>query len=304
MITPQKLCLGLLVASLASCDRQSGAVDPSTISDLRPLVLTTIHPLQFFVERLAGDFVDCKVITPDSADPQHWVPSRQELTQLLDADLVIFHGASLEAWSDKVSLPRHQRSTICTGFDSHFLKIEGSIRHTHGEKSHTHDGTDPFLWLSMGLASKQAEVVARALGRLLPAQHPEIKQRLRPLQQELLAAQAAHKAQVLGLQNICATDRMFDYWARSHQIHITNLNLQATPDTKQFAHLQTVVAASKARLVLCPKQPAPATEATLKKLGLQPVVFDPCFTTQPGTDFLQVMAQNHARLQAALKQKK
>lgn len=304
MITSQRLCLGILVAILASCDRQPDMVGSVPNSRQRPLVFTTIHPLQFFIQRLAGDFVDCEVITPDGADPQHWVPSRKQLTRLLDADLVVFHGATLEAWSDKISLPHHRRSTICTGFDPHFLKIEGSIRHTHGGKSHTHDGTDPFLWLSLELASQQAEVVARALGRLLPAQQSEIKQRLDPLQQELLAAHAAHKAQVLGLQNVYATDRMFDYWARSHQIQITNLDLPTTPSAKQLSKLQAKVAASKARLILCPRQPAPKTEKALKTLGLQPVVFDPCFTADPGTNFLQVMAQNHARLQAALNQKK
>lgn len=304
MISRPSAALAIMLAALGACDQQPDFGNDARANRQRPLVCTTIHPLQFFVQRLAGDLVDCEVILPDNADPQHWVPSRKQLAHLLDADLVIFHGATLEAWRDQVGLPRSRRSVVCTGFDPHFLKIEGAITHTHGGKAHTHDGIDPFLWLDLELAGQQAEVVARALGRLLPAQQQEIGRKLAPLQQELSAARVAHKTSLGPIRAVYATTRLFDYWARSHQVEVTNLDLHGAPDTTELTKLREVVSKTDARLVLCPQDLSTGVAEALRGLGLTPVVFDPCFVAAKGTDFLQVMAQNHARLQAALNKEK
>ena len=256
--------------------------------------------MQFFVQRLAGDLVECQTLLPAGADPQHWLPSRADLAEMLGADLVIFHGATLEPWRDQVSLPRSRRSVVCTGFDQHFLKIKGGVTHTHGGKSHTHDGVDPFLWLDLKIASEQAEVVARALGRQLPAQEQEIRSKLTPLQEELAAAQRAHKASLGSARAVLATTRMFDYWARSHQVKVTNLELHGAPETSRVEAIRLLVSKTDARVVLCPSEPSAAVRATLTGLGLRAVVFDPCFAAPAGADYLQVMAQNHARLRAAL----
>ena len=142
MISRPNAALAIVLAALGACNQQPDLSNDPRANRQRPLVCTTIHPLQFFVQRLAGDFVDCEVILPDNADPQHWVPSREQLAYLLGADLVIFHGATLEAWRDQISLPRSRRSVVCTGFDPHFLKIKGAVTHTHGGKAHIHDGIE------------------------------------------------------------------------------------------------------------------------------------------------------------------
>ena len=118
------LVLVLLLVT-ASCS-ESGSSAPAVPKRERPLVITTIQPLHFFVSRLAGNLVDCEVVLPHGEHPQHFVPDRATLARLLTADLVIFHGAGLEAWQGKVGLPRSRQSIVCTGWSDELVKIEGS----------------------------------------------------------------------------------------------------------------------------------------------------------------------------------
>jgi zinc transport system substrate-binding protein len=284
--------LSLLLVS--GCDQN--AAGKSVTKRSRPLVYATIHPLEFFVLRLAGDIVDCEVAMPYGEDPQHWIPDRATLAKLAAADMVVLHG-ELESWQSKVGLPRSRQSIVCTGFEQHFIKIKNAITHTHGNKAHTHDGVDPFLWLDLSLAGKEAAVVARALKHLLPKHAKTIDANLDTLQRDLAKELAAQIAVAIPTKTICTTERLYDYWALAASVKTVNLDLH---DAKGIAAARASVAAQQSRLALCPSTPDAALKKTLAGLGLTAVVFDPCFTVRAGQDFLEVMAANRTRLQKAL----
>lgn len=287
-----------LAVLLGACSK-----DPEQIRAQRskPLVCATIQPVGFYVTRLAGDAVDCEVVLPRGAHPQHWVPGREVLGHLAGADLVLFHGATLEGWRRKVSLPLSRQSSVSAALRSEYLTVPGGITHTHGGKSHTHDGVDPFLWLDLSLASRQAKIVHDLLARLLedPAR---LAPNLESLQGALAQELAAWKKLEVPGGAICASQRLYDYWARSMGLEIVQLDLYEDSDAAAVGKAREALQAKRPPLVLCPAPPGPGLSKVLGELGLQPVVFDPCFTSA-GDDFLQVMAANRARLQRALEQR-
>lgn len=290
-----------LVAALLLVACTDAGNPATTPTRARPLVCATIPPLRYFAQRLAGQQVDCEVILPAGADPQHWVPDRTTLQHMASADQVLFHGAGLEGWQGKVGLPRSRCWVVCTGFDERFIKIANAVTHTHGGQSHTHDGVDPFLWLDLQLAARQAGVVARAMQQLVPDHADAVQRNLQTLERDLTAEHAAQTALKLEGMVIGATHRVYSYWARSQAVQLVELDLQdPTLGAERIVTACQALTTRGARLVLTPTELGETSRAAFAAAGITVVVFDPCFHAAPDSDFLAVMAANRTRLAEAL----
>src|SRR5690606_24417976 len=64
-------------------------------------VYTTVYPLQYFTERIGGEYVDVKSIYPAGADEHSFDPSQKDMIALSDADLFFYIGLGLEGFVNK-----------------------------------------------------------------------------------------------------------------------------------------------------------------------------------------------------------
>ena len=170
-----------MVLVLVSCGTES-------TRSTKPVVSVSILPQGFFLEQLAGKFVDINVLVPAGASPATYEPTLSQLTDLMNSELYmrIGHIGFELAWMDRmISVnPEMNIINVSEGID---LIGEGHHHeddHHHGEDHH-HGGIDPHTWMSVG----NARIIARnsydALLQILPEQKEILDHNYRELDREL-----------------------------------------------------------------------------------------------------------------------
>ena len=86
----------VLVIVLAAC---KGTSQPSDKNELD--MYTTVYPLQYIVEQIAGEYVNVETIYPPGADEHTYEPTQKEMIELAQADSLFYIGLGLEGFIDK-----------------------------------------------------------------------------------------------------------------------------------------------------------------------------------------------------------
>lgn len=128
----------------------------------RPLVATSIRPLELIVKDLAGDLVESKVIVENSASPHDFALTIGQAFMVNDADLLVWIGPSFESFLASGVYTRNK------------VALEGLITVDHTDDHHH----DFHFWLDSHYAETFAGAIAENLKALLPDAHKELDQNL------------------------------------------------------------------------------------------------------------------------------
>lgn len=153
------LAAGALFCAFSSCggDRsgseqgRAGAGRPG--GGGRPVVVVSVPPLAWFVERLAGTRVDVSVMVPPGASPAFYEPTPRQMRTVGRAALYVAVGHPAfpfeAAWLDALVAAHPEMAVTRAGADCSTLP------------------DDPHVWLSTRCARRIAVTVGRALGEAL-----------------------------------------------------------------------------------------------------------------------------------------
>lgn len=72
------------------------------IREEKLIVYTSFFPVYSLTKEILGDIVDLRIFMPENQDPHLWEPSPRKMRELEKADLLIYNGANLERWTDKI----------------------------------------------------------------------------------------------------------------------------------------------------------------------------------------------------------
>src|SRR5690606_17296685 len=187
------LLLVSLILLLAACGQTSEEALSVDENPEKLQVYTTVYPLTYFTERIAGDLVDVQSIYPAGSNEHTFEPTQQEMIKLADADLMFSIGLGLEGFIDsaKKTLQDENVEFIATADQISDEELEAALGHkedgheeeshdeeAHGEEAHaeeagSHDGhdhgsTDPHVWMSPVLSEKLAESIKVSLTKADP----------------------------------------------------------------------------------------------------------------------------------------
>lgn len=166
----------LLIALSVSCREKKNATRIITVS---------ILPQKYFVERIAGDYVEVNVMVPPGMNPATCDLSTGQLKKLYESDLCFAVGylpfetthlyPALESRKD-IPLIRHS---------DRLELIEGSCQHG-GEQAHVHEGgIDPHVWLSPRYARQISQEIFRTLAEKYPEKQADFATNHATLQQDI-----------------------------------------------------------------------------------------------------------------------
>ncbi|MBX3449249.1 MAG: zinc ABC transporter substrate-binding protein [Planctomycetaceae bacterium] len=166
--------MALLLLSVAACQDGRSSQQPSLTDGAangRVRLVATTNLVGDLVRRIAPASFEIKVLMGPGVDPHLYTPTRNDVRELLSADLVFYHGLNLEGRMARQLaqlkqsgrqlaavtdiLPRGQLRSIGTG---------------HGE-------FDPHVWMSVPLWTECAKHVAKVLAERFPEQAAEIRSR-------------------------------------------------------------------------------------------------------------------------------
>jgi zinc transport system substrate-binding protein len=135
-------------------------------------VITTIMPLQYFIEAIGGDRVSVAVMVPPGANPHSYEPVPSQMRALSNADLYVKVGSGIEfelAWMDKI-IRLNKKMAVCDA--SKGIRIIPMTGHScadmPGREAHYHGQGDPHIWLSPNNAILMATNIRDALVGLDP----------------------------------------------------------------------------------------------------------------------------------------
>ena len=88
----------LTIMLLSACGAKSTTTEKTATGTEKLSIYTTVYPLQYFTERIGGDYVDVKSIYPAGADEHTFDPTQKDMMALADSDLFFYIGLGLEGF--------------------------------------------------------------------------------------------------------------------------------------------------------------------------------------------------------------
>jgi zinc transport system substrate-binding protein len=140
--------------------------------DSRPLVVVSVLPQKYVVDRIAGDLVRTEVMIPPGASPHTYEPSVAKMTKLQSAALYVKVGHPhfpFEGWVEK---------TLADAPDVPVVDGSAGVEAREG---------DPHIWVAPRHVEKMAIGVEAALERILPQHRETLRENLAAFRSEIAA---------------------------------------------------------------------------------------------------------------------
>lgn len=136
-------------------------------ADEQPLVVVSIPPQKFFVERIAGALVKIDVFLPPGANPHSFEPTINKLASISRAALYVKLG--------------HRDFVFENRLVERLLKTQRNLKAISMAEGLPLEDEDPHFWLSCAAGRQMARKTAEGLADLLPERKQELEKNLAAL---------------------------------------------------------------------------------------------------------------------------
>jgi zinc transport system substrate-binding protein len=148
------------------------AENKSTTTPKKPIISVSILPQKFFVEQIAGDFLQVNVILPPGSSPEDFEPTPRQIQSVSNSTFYFYigHLGFEKAWVKKVLEVSPGVTFVSCSKGIDLLDDEC----THIEESHAKSemrGTDPHIWTS----PENVKTISRTICGELTQAYPEKK---------------------------------------------------------------------------------------------------------------------------------
>jgi zinc transport system substrate-binding protein len=272
--------LALLVA--AGC---GGADDGSGGSGGRPRVVASFFPLAEAAERVGGDAVEVRDLTPKGTEPHDVELTADEVDALLDADLVVYLGGGFQPAVEDVVDDRDGPSVDA-------LAAAGG-------------GDDPHVWLDPTRMDRIATAVARAVADVVPDRATDVEAAAGRYRASLddLDADLARELGDCARDLIVSAHDAFRELAQRYGLRteaITGISPEAEPDPGRLADLADIVEREGITTVFTEELvPPEVARALAREAHVRTAVLDP-IESRPDGGYVGAMRRNGDALAEAL----
>ncbi|MHA7962770.1 metal ABC transporter solute-binding protein, Zn/Mn family [Paenibacillus sp. CAU 1782] len=336
-----------LLLLLAACSGNSNSgtnggtpsVSPSNATGSEPVqetaapaerlkVVTSFYPLYYLASEIGGEHVEVANLIAAGIEPHDWTPKSQDLVQVSQADLFLYHGAGLEVWigdflkgvsadSKAIIAEASAGIELISGQeDEHSHEEEGHDHeedgHSHEEDEHGHShDTDPHTWVSPKSALVLAANVKKSLAEADPDHAADYESGYALVKEKLESLDQAYEEGLatVSQKNLVVSHQAFGYLARDYglnQISIMGLSPDAEPRAQDIAKIAKFVKENGVKYIffeeLVSDQLANmlANEAGVDTMVLNPLEGLTKEQEQAGETYIHLMNTNLQNLMKAL----
>ncbi|WP_299742389.1 metal ABC transporter solute-binding protein, Zn/Mn family [Rossellomorea sp. y25] len=254
----------LFVLSLAGCGEgnENNSAEQAASSTEPVKIFTTVYPLQFFAERIAGEEAEVESLLPPGSDSHTYEPTSKDVMAIAEADAFIMNGAGMEAYAEKITEAVEAEDVKVVEAAEGIELNEGAHDHDH-EEDHDHGDHDPHVWLDPIRSIELAENIKNVLVELKPEEEKLFNENFETLKADLeaLDQEFATELEATPGNHFLVSHAAYGYWEEAygvHQIAVSGLSPTQEPSQKE---LQTIV-------------------ETAKEYGLKHVFFEQNITTK------------------------
>jgi zinc transport system substrate-binding protein len=231
----------------------------------RPVVVVSVLPQAYFVERLAGERVQVEVMIPPGASPATYEPSMRQMQAVARASLYVKVGHPSfpfeRAWLDRL-LAGNEKVTLVDS-SAGVPQLEG----------------DPHVWLSPEAVRAMVRNIAAALLDDLPEHRREIEQRREALLRDIDVVDVEIRAALSSLKHrwFFVFHPAWGYFAREYDLEQVAIEQKGRePDARTLSALVARARAEGVRVIFAqPQFSTQSAEMVARAIGGRVVVIDP-----------------------------
>jgi len=296
---------------------------PLALSAATPKVVASHYPLGILAQGALG--VPAQILIPAGVDAHDYEPSPQVIKALYQADVILYHGESMEPWIEKLAPELEEKGKILLELDALLAPDSPTPGKTavpepetelhKGHDAHHHGGLDPHFWLDPSAMAKASQRIRHRLestGKFLefsnadsskPQPNPW-EQQLNSLDQEFQRGLRSCSSRLLVSEH-----EAFGWLARRYGLThrgIRGMSSHSVPGAKSLAGEIKALQAEGAKAIFTELGSRPkyalmlSQETGLPLVDLQPLHNPGSQETQGGKDYFYWMRYNLSKLQKGL----
>jgi zinc transport system substrate-binding protein len=241
-----------------------------------PLVLVSVAPHKFFVEKIAGETVQVQLMVPAGASSHTYEPTPRQMMTASEAILWFIIGESFENRAVN-ALKSHRPAFRTVNLQEGVHLIESP--HHHGKPGCCPGHVDLHFWLSAREAQIQAATIAKTLTDIYPAHALLYQQNLEAFQQELenLDQEITKILKPLQNRHILVSHPAYAYFCRDYDLAQYSIEVEGKdPMPQQMTKLLSEAKRLKASTIYIQMQyNNKAAKLVAETLKLKLVTLDP-----------------------------
>lgn len=278
-------------------------------AEVKPVVYASIYPMYDFARKIGKDKIDLRLIIPPGAEPHGWEPTAKMMMELEKADVLIYNGAQIEMWIDKVlgSLSNESMIVVEATEGIELLKYsEDGHDHGHedeGKAKDAHGEYDPHVWLDPIKAIEQANIIKDALIKADEENKEFYENNFNEFAGKLTALDIKFEESLKNRKRdqIVVAHGAFGYMAARYgleQISISGLSPQEEPSAAKLAELTKKIKEYDIRYIFFETLTSPKLSEMLAiETGASTAVLNPldgltAEDIKAGKDYLSIMEEN------------
>ncbi|MDW7658928.1 MAG: metal ABC transporter substrate-binding protein [Bacillota bacterium] len=301
------LVFAILILTIPPLTACSQAAQPQETDD-RMQIVTSFYVLYDLAGKIGGEHVVVTNLVPPGTEPHDWEPGAADLIRLEQADMLIFNGAGMEHWLDKVITALSNQDLILVQTTDGMTLLSADSAHDEEgfgeEEDHDSDGQfDPHVWLDPLNALHQLDLICAALVAADPEHADDYNQAYEQYSAELIALDLAFRQGLAELprREIIVAHEAFGYMAQAydlHQVGIEGLSSESEPDPARMAEIVDFARQHDVQVIFFEELASPkVAEAIAREIGARTAVLNPLegLTKEQivtGEDYFSVMRQN------------
>jgi len=282
---------------------------PQNSSGIHGTVTTSFYPIYEFTSRVAGSDISVINISGNNVSPHDYEPSAQDIIRIEKSCLLIFNGAGLDPWAERLTHDLEEKGVSVLELASHVTLLDAT-GHEEGEE-HEHGDKDPHFWVDPVNAKQEVIAIRDALIRIDPEHESGYTQRAADYLEELQALDQDIRDGLSACEKdtIVVSHNAFQYFAQRYGIQTLSLaglsptnepsvqQLTEITDTVrklgiQYIFFETLVSSRLSDIL--------ASEVGATTLVLDPVAGISEAEQARGASYISVMQKNLSNIQQAL----
>ena len=303
------LSLILTTAMLLSVGCTKGSTE-SENSDGKLKIYTSIYPLYDFTKKVGGDKVDVTNLVPAGTEPHDFELSTKDVVNLEKADMLVYNGAGIENWTDKV-IDSLESDKIAYVKSSEGLELH-TTEDEHDDDGHNHGSTDPHTWLSIENAKKEMENIKNALVEIDPDNASYYEENYETYSKKFDELDNKFHTTLDSIENksIIVAHEAFGYLCDEYdieQVGIEGLTPDSEPDPARMTEIIKFAKDNNIKTIFFEELVSPKVAETIaKEVGANTAVLNPLEGLSEedinnGEDYFSVMEENLQAIYDSLK---
>lgn len=293
------LVITTLVVTLSACTSKPDDKDSSG----KLKVVVTFNAMREFVEAVGKDKVDVETMIPEGTEPHDFEPKAKDMESLNKAQIFVFNGFGMEAWTDNaleavdnkklISVDTSKGSTPITNKDPELVKADGHY--------------DPHLWLSLKGAENQSKNIKDALVKADPTNKDYYEKNYLDFYNKLEELYKDYNTKFNTLTNkaFVTGHAAFGYLAKDFglkQNSVEDVFAEGEPSAKKLKELTDYCKESKIKTIFVEDMVSPKVSETLaKEVGANAEKIYTLESKEDNKDYIQSMKDNLEKIYISLK---